>query len=123
MKMLETSTKHILCGGIIDNDEFTEIYCDPETGDCAFESTTDGAAILIGEVSVDNPLAMLDLAPLKKNLLENKFGGAIGIICRTNGAIAILPDEKAEERELLNIAESTGDTFDIDLDQQYDYKE
>lgn len=121
--MLETSSKHVVCGGIIINDEFTELFCDPETGDVAFEDPIDGAALLVGEVSVDNPLPIQDLSPIRRDLVENKYGGAIGIILRTTGAIAILPGDLAEERTFESINTATGRTFPIDTDQQYEYAE
>lgn len=121
--MLETSSKHVVCGGIVANGEFTELYCDPETGDVAYEDPIDGAAILVGEVSVDNPLPIEDLSPVRRDLLENSYDGAIGIILRTTGAIAILPGDFAEERTFDSINKATGKTFPIDTDQQYEFTE
>lgn len=117
--MLETSAKHVVCGAIIDNDEVTELYCNIETGDVAYEGTIDGTCMLIGEVSVDDPLPVSDIRPISRNLLENRYDGAIGVILCESKAIAILPGEVAEIRSLGSADKATGDTFNIDMDQEY----
>ena len=117
--MLETSTKHVVCGVIIDNGEATEIYCNTETGDVAYEGTIDGVSMLIGEVSIDDPLPLVDTTPLKRDLIENKYDGAIGIILTERNVIAIMPGEVAEFRTFAEANVATGDTFNIDMDQEY----
>lgn len=117
--MLETSAKHVVCGVIIDNDEVTELYCDMETGDVAYEACIDGATMLIGEVSIDDPLPIADTKIIAHDLLEDKYAGAIGIILCESKAIAILPGEVAEIRPLAFVNQSTGKTFNIDMDQEY----
>ena len=117
--MLETNSKHVVCGLLIDNDEVTELYCNTETGDVAYEGTIDGACMLIGEISVDDPLPLIETAHIKKGLLEGEYGSAIGLILCESKIIAILPGELAEIRTFAEANKDTGNTFNIDMDQEY----
>lgn len=121
--MLETSSKHILCGAIIDNGEVTGIYCDPETGDCAYEGTIDGIAMLVGEISVDNPLPMADISRLERDLPNDKYAGAVGVILTMDKVVAIMPGEVAELRTLASADKHSTDVVSIDMDQVYEFTE
>lgn len=117
--MLETSTKHIVCGAIIDNNEVTELYCNVETGDVAYCSTIDGCNMLIGEITVDDPLSLTDIRHLRKGLYDGAYAGAIGLILCTNKAIAIMPNETAEIRPLDKADSHSDEVIRIDMDQEY----
>lgn len=117
--MLETSPKHVVCGAIMDNNEVTELYCHLETGDVAYTSCIDGCNMLIGEITVDDPLYLTDIKNIKKGLYNNQYADAIGLILCKSKVIAIMPNETAEIRTLVSASEHSSDIIQIDMDQEY----
>lgn len=119
--MLETMLGFTTCGAIIDdNGEPTELYCNVDTGDVVFENSMDGALVLIGELSVDNTIAIKDLRSMKKALVENKWDEAIGVIMCEDKAIAIMTDSIAEVRNLATPHKHSSTTIKVDLNQEYE---
>lgn len=119
--MLETSPKHVVCGCIVMNDEYTHLYCHCETGAVAYENDVDGSTMQVGEVSIINPLEIRNIENFGKQLLEGKYAGAKGLIFKNTGeVIAIIDDYSAEIRTLATIGSHSDKKIEIDLNQEYD---
>ena len=117
--MLSTNVNMVVAGIILVNDEFCPIYVHTETGDCAFEDPTTSTAVLISEVSVEDPLECHDIQRLERNI-ESMQDSMIGLIFKQDGtAVVILSEDQAVVRPLSSLTEG-GEVFSIDTASDYD---
>lgn len=118
--MLEAVPMLTVTGVIKKDGEFTPIYCDQETGDCAYDDALSGSPLLLSNISVDNPLAMSSLDSLEDKVEDNDL---VGIIVRDDlTCITLFTEDKAGERTLKNFADRSGDMFDYDSDCDYEFE-
>ena len=119
--MLEVNPNYIVCGCMVVNSENTPLYCNQNTGEVAYENSDDGTTMLVGEISITDPLEMEVLNSIGEKLMKNEVAGAKGLIFTHSGKVyAIMDDYTAEVRSLATIFSHSSETIQIDLDQEHD---
>lgn len=118
--MLET-TSMVVCGAIKVDEIVQPIYCNPETGDCAFELPSTDFPQLIANVSVENPLELKSMSEIAKTLDSANVMGMI--LCEDNKVISIFDEDTAGERTYAEAGNRDLETFSIDLDCDYEIEE
>ena len=115
--MLSTNSNMVVAGVLLVDEEWCPVYVHCTTGDCAYEEPNTSLAILISEVTVDDPLPVSDVKRLQVSL---ESMAAIGIICKKNGeAVVILDEDTAVIRPLSSLSDG-GTQFSIDMSFDYD---
>ena len=119
--MLECCPNMTLCGVILYNNCWEEIYAD-EVGTVVFEPG-DGCWIF-SEINVPEPLPLDTVSGLVRNLESGSYGDAIGVIYTMTGNIVVLLDEEhAVMRTLDDTVVNRGDVFYYSTDCEYDVEE
>lgn len=117
--MLSTNSNMVVAGVILMDNEYCPVYVHQTTGDCAYEEPSTTTAILISEVSVDDPLEIKDLQKLERSV-ASMGDSLIGIICKTDGtAVVIVDEDTAVVRPLSSLTEG-GEPFSIDMSFDYE---
>lgn len=109
----------VLCGGLIVNGALTDIFCDASIGEMFYDEEL-GSSMMIGELSVTDPIELPDTRALQTFLRESELKGAI---YTKSGIYAILSDTVAELRPLGKASEATGKTIMIDLDVEAEFED
>lgn len=119
--MLESRGDMSLCGVILYNNAWQEIYAD-EVGTLVFEPG-DGCWVL-SEVNMPEPLSMDSVAGLIDNIENKVYGDAIGVAYSGNGDIIVfLTEEKAVRRSIVDTHTDIDDPFYYSTDVEYDLDE
>ncbi len=105
----------VLCGAFLNEDNMDEmVYCDPHTGDLIVETALRGN-LLIGNVSVSNPINMegIDFTQLRTGT------GSIGVAMTEQYLLCFKSDMSVDYRLTYRPHEVyTTSTYDLDADYE-----
>lgn len=117
--MLE-SEPYYRCGVIMDGGDFTDVFCNPSTGDLVFECNTDDCVLLIGEVSVSDPSDLDSTTALVRQINQGVFGNCVGAVVTKSGVYVFVDDDKVELRNIINPMEVIGGPYSYNTNEEYD---
>lgn len=120
--MFEQTEFGVPCGVLLENGEYSTIYCDATTGECFFLDAVTSYPRLIAEVSVDAPVEV-DVDDLIPALEDQEYGECVGVIYDGEMIIKLL-DEATAVRVPVDDPKSQGtERFQIDIYGDYEMNE
>lgn len=120
--MFEQTELGIPCGVLLENGEFSTIYCDTATGECFFLDAVMSYPRLIAEVSVDDPVE-IDVDDLIPALEEEAYGECVGIIYDGEMIIKLLDESTAVRVPAEDPKRQEAERFQIDIYGDYEMDE
>lgn len=114
--MVEVMENMSLCGVLLYNDSWCEVFCD-KYGVLAFDNYTDGMWC-ISEVNIGEPLELDKVNDLVSNIDKGYYGECIGVVYGSDGTIVVfLDDDKAVKRHVWSLKENDGEPFYYSTDK------
>lgn len=117
--MLELET-YYCCGVIMDGGDYSEVFCNPKTGDLVFECNTDDCVLLISELSISDPTDLQSTSALKRQIEGGTFGDCVGVVVTKSGVYVFFEDGQVEKRSLLNPKELIDGPYEYNTNEEYE---